>query len=242
MYELSPPQQKGGAWTETILYSFPTAKQGYLPIGDLVFDGAGNLYGATMVRREARARPATPLYGGQCGAVFELSPPKTKGGKWTEKVLHSFKGVATGAQYGDGADPNGGLVLDNKGAALRYDLFGGNNVRGECEGGVGGTGCGIVFKLTAPNQKGGKWTKQLVHQFNGQDGANSEAGVVFDGSGNLYGTPFAGPPNGSGLIFELKKPSGNTRSWTETVLSLFNNETNGGSPSGPLGAFGDHLE
>jgi hypothetical protein len=229
IYEVSPPGEKDGAWTETILYSFPTTKQGYVPTGNVVFDGVGNLYGATLYGG-TKGTTCDGYYGGQCGTVFELRPPKTRGGKWTEKVLYSFKGVATGAQYGDGADPNGGLVLDNKGALYGTTYFGGNNVRGECEGGVGGTGCGIVFKLTPPNQKGGKWTKQLVHQFNGQDGANSEAGVVFDGSGNLYGTTFAGPPNGSGLIFELKKPSGNTRSWTETVLSLFNNETNGGSP------------
>ena len=48
VYELSPPAQKGGAWTETVLYSFPSPKEGYLPNGDLVFDSVGNLYGATM--------------------------------------------------------------------------------------------------------------------------------------------------------------------------------------------------
>ena len=47
-YEMSPPQQKGGAWTETILYSFPTSKQGYVPTRGLVFDKSGNLYGATI--------------------------------------------------------------------------------------------------------------------------------------------------------------------------------------------------
>ena len=121
VYELSQPQQKGDAWTETILYSFPTAKQGYLPNGDLVFDSAGNLYGAT----EYGGGKGTNCDGfyQYCGAVFELSPPKTKGGKWTEKVLHAFKGVASGAQFGDGANPNGGLVLDSKGAILRHDLL-----------------------------------------------------------------------------------------------------------------------
>ena len=37
------------------------------------------------------------FYGGQCGVVFELSPPKKKGGKWTEKVLHNFAGGTDGA-------------------------------------------------------------------------------------------------------------------------------------------------
>jgi hypothetical protein len=228
VYELSPPKQKDGAWKETILYSFSTPKQGYFPRGDLVFDGAGNLYGATQFGG-GKGTTCDPYYK-YCGAVFELSPPKTKGGKWIEKVLYGFKGVPAGAQFGDGANPNGGLVLDTKGAIYGTTYFGGNNVKGECQGGVGGTGCGIVFKLTPPSQKGGGWTKKVLHQFDGKDGANASAGVVFDGSGNLYGTTFAGPPNGSGLVFELKKPSGTVHSWTEALLCLFNNQSNGGSP------------
>jgi hypothetical protein len=47
VYELSPPTQQGGTWTETVLYSFQSGKDGYLPWGDLIFDAKGNLYGAT---------------------------------------------------------------------------------------------------------------------------------------------------------------------------------------------------
>ena len=78
VYELSPPKQKGGAWTETILYSFPTAKQGYLPNGNLVFDSAGNLYGATVFGG-GKGTTCDKFYQ-YCGAVFELSPPETRGG------------------------------------------------------------------------------------------------------------------------------------------------------------------
>ena len=223
-----PAEREGRNVDRNYPLPFPTARQGYVPNGNLVFDSAGNLYGATQFGGGYGTTCNGFYY--ICGAVFELSPPKTKGGKWMEKVLYGFKGVAAGAQFGDGANPNGGLVLDNKGAIYGTTYFGGNNVKGECEGGVGGTGCGIVFKLTPPNQKGGKWTKHVLHEFNGEDGANSAAGVVFDGSGNLYGTTFFGPPNGSGLIFELKKPTGDTGSWTEKVLFFFNNESNGGSP------------
>ena len=87
---------------------------------NLVFDSAGNFYGATTFGGD-KGTTCDTFYGSQCGTVFELSPPKKKGGKWTEKVLCSFKGVAAGAQFGDGADPNGGLLLDNKGALyVRY--------------------------------------------------------------------------------------------------------------------------
>jgi hypothetical protein len=96
VYELSAPAEKGGAWKETILYSFPTAKQGYFPNGNLVFDGAGNLYGATTYGG-GKGTTCDAFYGGNCGTVFKLSPPKTKGGNWTEKVLHSFAGGTDGA-------------------------------------------------------------------------------------------------------------------------------------------------
>jgi hypothetical protein len=188
VFELSPPQTKGGKWAYTILYSFKGGKDGYLPFGDLVFDSAGNLYGATYFGG-GKGTTCNPYYQ-YCGTVFELSPPKTKGGKWTEKVLYSFKGVAAGAQFGDGANPNGALALDSKGAIYGTTYFGGNNVKGQCEGGVGGTGCGIVFVILPPTTKGGAWTEKLLHRFNGQDGANSDAGVIFDGNGNLYGTTY----------------------------------------------------
>jgi hypothetical protein len=229
VYEVSPPKVRGEPWTETVLYSFPTAKQGYLPNGDLVFDNAGNLYGATTFGG-GYGTTCNGFYQ-YCGAVFELSPPKSKGGKWTEKVLYGFKGVAAGAQFGDGANPNGGLVLDSKGAIYGTTYFGGNNVKGECQGGVGGTGCGIVFKLIPPSQKGGKWTKKVLHQFDGKDGSNSAAGVDFDGNGNLYSTTFFGPPNGSGLVFELKKPFGGGHAWTETVLHIFSDGNDGAGPA-----------
>ena len=64
VYELSPPAEKGGAWKETILYSFPTAKQGYLPNGDLVFDSAGNLYGATSFGGGKGTSLQSEFYGG----------------------------------------------------------------------------------------------------------------------------------------------------------------------------------
>jgi hypothetical protein len=228
VYELSPPAQKGGAWTETVLYSFPTPKQGYLPNGNLVFDSAGNLYGATTFGG-GRGTNCNSFYQ-YCGAVFELSPPKKKGGKWTEKVLYGFKGVPAGAQFGDGANPNGGLVLDNKGAIYGTTYFGGNNQKGQCEGGVGGTGCGIVFELAPPKKEGGAWTEKLLHRFNIEDGSNPAAGVVFDGNGNLYGTTHFGPPNGFGLIFELRKPSGTSHSWKETVLHRFSDGNDGAGP------------
>jgi hypothetical protein len=221
VFELTPPKGNGGAWTEKVLYSFQGNTDGQFPIGDLVFDSAGNLYGATYFGGGYGSCDAQ--YYQHCGTIFELSPPKTKGGKWTEKVLYSFKSGK------DGANPNGGLVFDNKGAIYGTTYFGGNEGN-HCAGGVGGTGCGVIFALQPPTTKGGAWTEKVLHRFDGLDGANSRAGVVFDGRGNLYGTTYFGPPNGFGLVFELKKPSGSNHFWTETVLHLFSDGNDGGYP------------
>jgi hypothetical protein len=221
VYELSPPQQKGGAWTKTILYSFPTAKQGYLPNGDLVFDSAGNLYGATMFGG-GKGTTCDPFYQ-YCGAVFKLSPPRTKSGKWTETVLHSFAG-GTG-----GANPNGGLVLDNKGT-IYGTTFGGGNESGEC----GTAGCGTVFKLVPPSAKGEPWTMKSLDRFNGLDGATPAAGVIFDQKGNLYGTAFAGGNQGNGGVFELAKPESGFHTWKEKMLYFFDGGNDGDNPMARL--------
>jgi hypothetical protein len=221
VYELSPPAQKGGAWTETVLYSFPTSKQGYLPNGDLVFDSAGNLYGATMFGG-GHGTTCNDFYQ-YCGAVFELSPPKTKGGKWTEKVLHGFKGGT------DGANPNGGLVFDSKGA-IYGTTFGGGNESGQC----GAGGCGTAFELKPPATNGGVWTEKILHRFQPQDGANPAAGIVFGTNGSLNGTVSAGANSGSGALFALTRPTGGSLPWKETVLYRFSDGNDGTSPEGSL--------
>jgi hypothetical protein len=214
VYEMSPPQQKGGSWTEIVLYSFPTPKQGFLPQGDLVFDGAGNLYGATDFGG-GFGTTCDPFYK-YCGAVFELSPPKTKGGKWTEKVLHGFKSGT------DGANPNGGLVLDNKGDVYGTTFGGG----GLC----GGGGCGMAFELTPPVKMGGAWTEKVLYRFNVQDGATPAAGVIFGANGDLYGTAYAGGTNGNGAVFNLAPTKGGRGPWKETVLHRFSNGNDGENP------------
>jgi hypothetical protein len=216
VYELSPPAQEGGVWTETILYSFPTATQGYLPNGDLAFDRAGNLYGATTFGG-GKGTTCDKFYGGQCGAVFKLSPPKTKGGKWTEKVLYGFAGGT------DGANPNGGLVLDCKG-----DVYGTTYIGGDQSGQCGAEGCGTAFELEPPTKKGGAWTEKQLHLFaGGNDGAVPVAGMILDSNGNLYGITV-------GTIFRLAPPAPKSRRWSETILYTFNGCGTGCDPEGKL--------
>ncbi len=108
VFELSP---SNGTWTETVLYSFTgTNGDGYRPVGPVVFDKKGNLYG-------------TAEYGGAYGygMVFEL---QQSGGTWTESVLYSF------SAKGDGAYPASGLVFDAKGNLYGTTYEGGTSNRG----------------------------------------------------------------------------------------------------------------
>jgi len=72
----------GAGWTEQTLYKFQIASDGANPLGGLIFDAAGNLYGTTSQGGS-----------GGGGTVFELSP---SGETWTYKVLHS---LTVGQQY-----------------------------------------------------------------------------------------------------------------------------------------------
>jgi uncharacterized repeat protein (TIGR03803 family) len=224
VYELSPPQTKGGKWTYTVLYSFKNGKDGYLPGGNLVFDSAGNLYGATDFGG-GKGTTCDPDYQ-YCGTVFELSPPKTKGGKWTEKVLHSFAGGA------DGANPNGGLALDSTGVVYGTTAIGGYN----CPQ-FQGAGCGTVFELKPPSKTGGGWIEKILHRFtDGNDGASPNGGLIFDAKGALYGVAVAGGTQNSGVVFRFAQTSGR---WTETVLHSFQGTKDESDPQGlvfdPLG-------
>jgi hypothetical protein len=201
------------------------------PWGDLVFDNKGNLYGATQFGG-GKGTTCDPFYQ-YCGTVFELNPPTTGGGKWKEKVLHRFVGVASGQQLGDGADPNGGLVLDSKGSIYGTTYFGGS-VKGECNGGSGGTGCGTVFEIIPPAKKDGAWAESVIYRFNGSDGATPAAGIIFNGTGHLYGTAFAGANNGDGAVFELVAPKEGQGPWKETMLCRFKDGSDGENPRAGL--------
>jgi uncharacterized repeat protein (TIGR03803 family) len=60
----------------------------------------------------------------------------------------------------------------------------------------------------------------MLHYFNGMDGADPQAGLIFDAAGNLYGTTVDGGANHRGTLFELA-PDGHG-GWNETVIHSFN--------------------
>ena len=109
-------------------------------------------------------------------------------------VLHSFPGSAS-----DGNTPVGRLIGDSKGNLYSTTYVG----RGT---GCGGSGCGVVFKLTPPVRPATEWTEKVLHSFKGGgDGANPNAGLAANSAGNLYGTTSAGGAFRKGAVFKLSQ-------------------------------------
>jgi len=170
VYRLSPT--KGFS----VLYNFNAPPDGFYPQGNLVIDSAGNLYGTTVYGGANK----TGCNGHGCGTVFELSPPISKGGSWTETILYSFTGGD------DGANPQAGVILDSAG-----------NLYGTTENG-GNLGAGTVFEVT--NSGNGQWVESVIYSMD--DGALPMGSLVFDATGNLYSTTFEFG-GGGGNVFEL---------------------------------------
>jgi uncharacterized repeat protein (TIGR03803 family) len=225
VFELSPPSQAGGAWTETILYSFRGGDDGYLPVGDLTFDAHGNIYGATQY---GGGSGNCNVYYGSCGVVFKLSPPKTHGGPWIEEVLHAFAGGST-----DGAIPNGGVVVAQDGTIYGTTFYGGPSTLG-CDSTIA-AGCGTAFQLL--HAPGGGWINTVIYFFQGppaKDGVEPSGGLVAGEGGRLYGVTAAGGNLGEGTAFRLVPPENGTGAWTRNLILQFDYSTTGQQPMGRL--------
>lgn len=256
VFELMP--KTGSGWSLKLLHSFNDNEvDGITPYTRLVFDSAGNLYGTTNnggsnnVGTVFQLTPTTSgswketilhsfennevdgtypygglildssgnLYGTTAGGgvdfngtVFELTPGKT--GDWTETVLHNF-------DFSDGISPYAGLIFDASG-----NLYGATY--------AGGTyGYGTVFELTP--QGSGEWNETTIFNFNGQNATGDApyATLIFDSTGNLYGTTVLGGTYDSGMVFELTPQS--SGEWTETIVHSFEpSNWDGGNPYGGL--------
>ena len=219
VFELSPPAISGGAWTESVLYIFPADQsQGDWPEGNLVFDSQGNLYGTAST---GGAGSSGNCFNG-CGTLFELTPPTTAGGTWTGSAIHSF-----GVTPGDGLQPANNLIMQG-GAIYGTTITGGT---GNCT-----DGCGTVFQFVQTN---GVWSENILFSFDSTGGAPvfPFGGVIFDPSGNMYGTTRQGGDvcpvsiyGTCGTVFELSPPAVSGNPWTLSTLYIFTGGTDGGSP------------
>jgi uncharacterized repeat protein (TIGR03803 family) len=258
VFKLQPPPAACAtvlcSWRETALFAFPANGSGGIHpwLGDVIFDGTGNMYGTTAAGSE----------GG--GAVWELTPPGTWNG---ETLLNSFT-------HTDGFYADGGPILDSSGNLYGTTFTGGTNYRygvvyqlvpssggwsenvlynfsGGNDGSLpigglafdasgnlygaatygGAEGGGTIFELSP---SGSGWTFSVLHSFNGSGdcpigdpGPGPWAQLTVDSAGNLYGTTCADGAHQYGNVFELSPSSGG---WTYTDLYDFTGGSDGGYP------------
>ncbi len=228
--------------TANVLHAFSGGEDGSHPLGGVVLDKAGNIYGTTEWGGQF-------LCGNQgCGTVFKITPDGTK------SILHSFNGA-------DGQFLLSGLLLDKTGNLYGTTQGGGAFGQGtvfelhangvlttlhsfdiddgatpeagliaDMDGNLYGTtlaggpsGRGTVFRL-APDG-----TETVLQGFT-TGGLRPQASLLLDSAGNLYGTTTQGGGvgcpgvGGCGVAFKVT-PDG-----TETVLHAFGGGSDGSSP------------
>jgi len=235
--------------THTVLYSFTSGADGAQPYGGVTLDPQGNLYGSAVaggsfggscvedgcgvvykltpstdgwtqtvihtftgggdgsgpgggltIDKHGNLYGMTPTGGAYgVGVIYQLSPDH--GGNYVLRVIDTFTGGRDG-----GTASAGRLLLDDAG-----NLFGVATVGGA-------HGKGTAFELTqAP---GGNWKLTTLYAFKGQpDAGFPYGGLIFDASGNLYGTTYYDGANGLGSVYQLaRNPAGG---WKERVLYSF---------------------
>lgn len=213
-------------WTLTTLYTFHFALGGQQPMGGVVFDRTGHLYGTTS---------ASGMYG--WGTVFQMTPSP-----WTLNTIYAFTNGT------DGREPDSDLLIDGSGSLYGTTPAGGSGGSGTVfemmpSGGIGNFSLlysfvgnaigpetsltmdsagnlygttdlagpydwGTVFKLS-PSSDG--WTYTLLHAFTGgPDGGAPLGQLAIDSNGNLFGTTIRGGANsgcfsggGCGVVFEI---------------------------------------
>ena len=188
------------AWAgESVIYNFNNySGDGYYPYSSMVADAKGNLYGTTYSG------------GAGLGTVFELK--KLAGGKWSEKLLHTFIGGVNDGEYPQYAP----LVFDKAGNLYGVTYYGGT------------FNAGTVFELSL---SGSTWTEKLLHSFAAypKDGAYPTAGLSFDTAGHLYGTTYQGGTKNYGSVFVMTLSKGK---WTYKMIHSFAAGAGGANPYG----------
>jgi uncharacterized repeat protein (TIGR03803 family) len=238
----------------SVIYGFTGGTDGGNPLGSIVFDAEGNLYGVTA-------------YGN--GGVYRLSSQPD--GTWAETTLHAFGGSP------DGATPQSGLTMDVGGnlygtttsgggagtgcvyeltdapdgawtESVLYSFQGGTDgrmpvseVTVDPNGTLYGTtlqggayGYGTVYSLV---DNAGTWTEAVLFSFQGgRYHGGPEGAVYLDSFGNLIGTT-TNDDKDAGTVFKLThNPDG---SWSASVVHSFGKPSDGFDPRGNLSADAD---
>ncbi|UZR29943.1 choice-of-anchor tandem repeat GloVer-containing protein [Methylococcus mesophilus] len=256
VFKLMPPKPGKKAWSLRTLWKSRGGGAPIGPVGRLIADQYGALYGTTM---------------GSAGTVFKLAPPRPGKKAWTKTVLWTFP---------DGVYSQNGLIMDDNGVLYGVTENDGMGlgtvfslappvpgqetwthtvlwVLGQPDGfdtqaplladkdgalytttGMGGIlGWGAVFKLTPPGPGQTDWTHAVLWSFGGSfDGGLPRGGLIADQHGALYGvTMYGGTHDNAGTAFKLTPPGPGETAWTKTVLWSFGAPYGDGCPGVPVG-------
>lgn len=244
IFQLTPSQ---GDWTFKVLHQFDIQDpEGEGPIGGLVMDGAGNLYGTA----------SSSGIDWDCGTVFKLSPGASY---WDFTVLHYFSDA-------DGCDPEAALSysggrlwgttrrggaqgqgtvfsMETSGESFQFYSFSGSKGReplsafnlwgyGTTSSG-GGKGQGNIYRLNPG--------KGLVnkHSFtvDGKLGYAPRGDLLtmyVGGVRTMYGTTSVGGMGGGGTVYRLREVEPNSDRFWLRVLHSFSSSSGSGEGWGPM--------
>jgi uncharacterized repeat protein (TIGR03803 family) len=203
IFEISPPTQAGGAWTDTLIWQFQGGVDGGYPEGLVAH--RGSLYGVAGAGGDGSCT-------GGCGYLYELIPPTESGGAWSKNILYDFStedqvcGITAADPAGNfyGAGPSG----NDNGRICKLTR--------PASGGSGAVSTLYIFKGVPRGESIGDGSGPL--------------GVTFDSHGDLWGTTGTGGfcqlfQGGScfGTIFELRPPAAAGDTWIEGVVYRFSN-------------------
>jgi len=200
--------QSNGTWQVSVLYSFTDGNDGKYPLGSLVADSVGNLYGVAS-------------FGGafSAGVAYKLS--KTSNGSWQLTVLWAFGGG------GDAAYPFAGLAIDKSGNLYGTTTTGGLYGQGtvfELSPSSGGSWTEqVLYSFGASASDGINPYDPVII-----DAAGNLYGTTAGGGSNSCDQFTLG----CGTVFKLSPGTGG---WTETIIHYFeNNGTDGFYTLAPL--------
>jgi uncharacterized repeat protein (TIGR03803 family) len=266
VFELSPGTN---GWTFTEIFGFH-GNDGAAPVGALVFDAAGNLYGVTN-------QGGTPGW----GTVYQLTPGS---GGWTHKVLHFFNNTTDGKRPESGLtiDATGNLYgtagggLDNDGVVFKLALGSGGNygfqyIHAFTGGAKGLLPAGPLLLDASGNifgetQQGGStrqictlsssgcglvyelqktatgYVEKTLHNFVANvDGTIPMGGLIADSAGNLYGTTAYGVDGQVKIYGTVFELSPSGSTWTETTLYVGTHDLGTFIPGGVVRDFAGNL-
>jgi uncharacterized repeat protein (TIGR03803 family) len=138
------------------------------------------------------------------GVAYKITPTK---GVWQFTTIYAFKGQP------HAGFPYSTLSMDSQGRLYGTTYYDGAH------------NLGSVYRLTLRHD--GTWRERVLHSFKGgTDGKSSSGNLVFDKTGDIYGTTSAGGAHcDCGVIFKLTHSLDG--SWKESVIYRFNGVPDG---------------